>query len=160
MKSLTNNEKFYEKYLNKTGKTVVSKGFEKSKSLHGADIVRFVDAKGAENLATVYIFRATADIILDSTDENGNKGVLIGNSIAEVIEKGNVNYYFYLKGENRELKLGLNEDQEKSLLYKIDVDATIQNGGLIANALSKQNPENKTISHILDELYVAQTQAE
>ncbi len=160
MKSLSNAEKFNQKYLSKTGTSHVSKGFERSKSLHGADILRFVDAKGAENIATLYTLRATADLVVDSIDENGNKGVLVGNSIAEIVEKGSVNYYFYLKGENRELKLGLNKNEDKNLLYKIDIDATMQNGGLIANAVSKQNQEHIIVSHILNKLYIAETEAE
>lgn len=164
---MTNYEKFYQKYINKPGKTKVSKGFEKSRSLHGAQIIRFVDEKDCENVASLYTFRAKSEIIIDSIDEQGNEGVLVGNCLAEIVEKGVVNYYFYLRGENRELKITSDEEiseeknKEKSLLYKLDISSTMQNDKLLAKAVSLEDTDNYNVTcRIINELHHAQPEIE
>lgn len=153
MKELKLNEKFSKKYLKGPKQREITMFFETSRSLHGAPIVRFVQDKNAKNSATLSEFRALAHFVVDGIDEKGKNNVLIGNAVAEIQKDGKTDFYFYLKGENRELRLGFDESLDKSLLYRIDVAKSMEEEGLLfANAVSKNAPEYRMTSHIIDTL--------
>ncbi len=148
------------KYM-KNPKMTIVKSYRMARSLHGARIIKEIKSSEQPDIFAILIQdMASNAYIINGIDEKGQENVLMGDTILKVIDNGTTNFYFHLdQPNNRELKLGTENQESKSKLYKIDVEKTLKQDIISAKAVSPVNDEYEVFSFIYKSLTQKETEA-